>query len=160
MKSWFESLEPRERLFVATAGIFLALAVFYLAIWMPLDRGQQNAATGVENWRSSLAELRMLEDDLTSADASQSPRAGMNQSLVVIVDNTLREHGLYDSLQRSQPTTTDGIRLEFENVAFDSLVVWLGDLGSDFNLQVQSGSFATTSEDTAGRVNATLILER
>ena len=84
---------------------------------------------------------------------------GRNQSLVVIIDDTLRDRGLYDALKRSQPTAGNGIRVEFENVAFDDLVLWLGDLSNRYGLQVQSGSFSNPS-DTEGRVNSTLTLER
>ena len=160
MRSWFESLEERERLFVMAAAVLLAIAVFYLAVWMPLDRGQKNLATSIDNWNESLAELRLLKDSVSSAASEANRPADLNQSLVVIVDNTLRERALYDSLQRSQPTSTNGIRVEFENVAFDDLVLWLGDLGSSYGLQVQSGSFSTASPDNNGRVNATLTLER
>jgi general secretion pathway protein M len=160
VREWFESLEARERLFVATAGVVLALAVFYLAVWMPLDRGQESAASGVQTWQSALADLRSMQGSLQAAGSARGAPAGLNQSLVVIVDNTLRSRELYSSLQRSSPTPGNGIRLEFENVAFDDLVLWLGDLARDYGLQVQSGSFSTSSEDASGRVNATLILER
>ena len=159
MRSWFESLEARERLFVATAAVVLVLAVFYLAIWTPLDRGEDDVAASVENWRTALAELQSIKGVLQTAGESRT-QAGLGQSLVVVVDNTLREHGLYSSLQRSSPTTSNGIRLEFENVAFDDLVLWLGDLASNYGLQVQSGSFSTPADEASGRVNATLILER
>ncbi|HEX2138296.1 MAG TPA: type II secretion system protein GspM [Woeseiaceae bacterium] len=160
MKEWFESLEGRERLFVATAGVVLALAVFYLAVWLPLDRGQESAASGVQAWRSALADLRSMKGNLQAAGSARGAPAGLNQSLVVVVDNTLRSRDLYSSLQRSSPTPGNGIRLEFENVAFDELVLWLGDLARDYGLQVQSGSFSTSSGGASGRVNATLILER
>lgn len=160
MREWFESLEARERLFVTAAGVVLALAIFYLAVWLPLDRGQESAASGVHTWQSALSDLRAMKGDLQAAGSARGAPAGLNQSLVVIVDNTLRSRGLYNSLQRSSPTPGNGIRLEFENVAFDDLVLWLGDLASGYGLQVQSGSFSTSSQDDAGRVNATLILER
>lgn len=160
MREWFESLQERERLFVAAAGVALLLAVFYLAVWMPLDNGQQSAARGVETWQNALAELRAMQGDLKTAGTARSAPPDAGQSLVVIVDNTLRSRDLYNSLQRSSPTPGNGIRLEFENVAFDELMLWLGDLARDYGLQVQSGSFSTTAQDAAGRVNATLILER
>lgn len=160
MREWFESLQERERLFVAAAGVALLLAVFYLAVWMPLDSGQESAARGVETWQNALAELRAMQGDLETASTARSAPPDAGQSLVVIVDNTLRSRDLYNSLQRSSPTPGNGIRLEFENVAFDELMLWLGDLARDYGLQVQSGSFSTTAQDAAGRVNATLILER
>ncbi|MEX2125749.1 MAG: type II secretion system protein M [Woeseia sp.] len=160
MRTWFASLEERERLFVVAAAVMLAIAVFYLAIWMPLDRGQKSLATSIDTWRDSLAELRVLKSSIGTSDARRNVPADVNQSLVVIVDNTLRERGLYNSLQRSQPTATNGIRVEFENVAFDDLVLWLGDLSSRYGLQVQSASFSAASEQNDGRVNSTLTLER
>jgi general secretion pathway protein M len=160
MKNWFLSLDERERFFVIVAAAVLALAVFYLAIWMPLDRGQSSTANSVSGWRNSIAELRLLQGELQSAELGQSEVAGLDQSLVVIIDETLRNRGLYDSLQRSQPTGPAGIRVEFENVAFDQLVLWLGDLSSRYALQVQAANVSNASRDHDGRVNATITLER
>ena len=157
MREWFDSLQSRERLFVITAAAFLAFAILYLGVWMPLERGQKSLALSVNNWKTALAELRPLIGQLQVGESGQA--TDPNQSLVVIIDNTLRERGLYSALQRSQPTASNGIRVEFENVAFDDLVVWLGDLSSKYGLQVQSGSFSSP-RDSEGRVNSTLTLER
>ena len=157
MRDWFDSLQARERLFVMTAAVFLAFAVLYLGIWMPLDRGQKSLSLSVDTWKTALADLRPLKGQLQSSGSGQT--AGRDQSLVVIVDNTLRERGLYSALQRSQPTAGNGIRVEFENVAFDDLVLWLGDLSNNYGLQVQSGSFSNP-QDSEGRVNSTVTLER
>jgi general secretion pathway protein M len=159
VRDWFDSLQVRERLFVATAAVFLAFAVLYLGIWMPLDRSQKSLSLSVTTWKTALAELRPLKSQLQGTGTGQTQSAGRNQSLVVIIDNTLREHGLYSALQRSQPTAGNGIRVEFENVAFDDLILWLGDLSNKYGLQIQSGSFSNP-RDSKGRVNSTLTLER
>lgn len=159
MKDWFESLQPRERVMVATAGVFVIFAIYWFAIWLPLDRGENDLEARIDNWQSSLTDLRQLGGRLQSGAAGQ-PAAGQNQSLVVIVDNTLRQRSLYAALQRSQPTTTNGIRVEFDNVAFDDLVAWLGELGTRYNLHVQTASFSQSSANNPGRVNASLTLER
>ena len=157
MRDWFDSLQARERLFVITAAVFIVFAILYLGVWTPLDRGQKSLSLSVDNWKTALAELRPLTNQLQGTGSGQL--SDSNQSLVVIIDNTLRERGLYNALQRSQPTTGDGIRVEFENVAFDDLVLWLGDLSRTYGLQVQSGSFSNP-RDSEGRVNSTLALER
>ncbi len=157
MRDWFDSLQDRERIFVLTAALFLAFAVLYLGIWMPLDRGQKSLSLSVDTWKTALAELRPLKGQLQNSASGQT--AGRNQSLVVIIDNTLRQRGLYSALQRSQPTAGNGIRVEFENVAFDDLVLWLGDLSNSYGLHVQSGNFSNP-QDSEGRVNSTVTLER
>ncbi len=134
-------------------------AVLYLGIWMPLDRGQKSLSLSVDNWNIALTELRPLQAQLQNSGSGQIQQTGRNQSLVVIIDHTLRERGLYNSLQRSQPTTSNGIRVEFKNVAFDDLVLWLGDLSTRYDLQLQSGSFSNPG-DIEGRIDSTITLER
>lgn len=161
MRSWFESLAERERIFVLTAAAVVVLAAFWFGIWMPLDGGQKSAAARVDTWRISLAELQPLKIQIQSSGSGQPVQAAPNQSLVVIVDSTLRQRGLYDSLQRSQPNPSgDSIRVEFESAEFDDLMLWLGDVNRQFGLLVQSGSFSVASGENAGRVNSTLTLER
>lgn len=159
MSEWFASLAPRERVFVAAAGVVVVIAVYWFALWMPLENGERDLTARIENWRSSLSELRPLRGRLDASDA-QAASESANRSLVVVVDNTLRARNLYGALQRSQPTSNDGIRVEFENVAFDDLVLWLGGLDSRHGLRVQSASFSDTSGNDRGRINASLTLER
>ena len=161
MKTWFESLEQRERLFVAGGAIVGVVLLLYTLIWLPLDKHHEAAAESVANWQRSLAELRPLKGmQLPAGTPVAAAPAGAGQTPVVIVDQTLRARGLDRSLQRSQPTTSSGIRVEFENVAFDDLVLWLGDLSAQYAMEVTSGSFSAGNLAAPGRVNATLTLER
>ena len=108
-----------------------------------------------------MAELRPLQGAQPAAGATtNNQQINTQQTPVVIVDQTLRARGLDRSLKRSQPTTSNGIRVEFENVAFDDLVLWLGDLSRQYAMDVSSGSFSATSQSEIGRINATLTLER
>jgi len=158
MRNWFESLEQREQLFVATGAVVVALALFWALVWLPLERGQQSAAESVAAWQESLAELKPLR--AVAAGGGQRPAVTTGQTPVVVIDQTLRARGLDRSLRRSQPTTSTGIRVDFENVAFDDLVLWLGDLSSQHGMDVQAGSFSRASQAGPGRVDATLTLER
>lgn len=160
MRDWLDSLAPRERLFIIAGGVAVVLALLYAFVWTPLDDGHKALRASVADWERSLAELRPLRG-MTPAPASAGPRtAGSQQTPVVIVDQTLRARGLDRALRRSQPTTSNGIRVEFENVAFDDLVLWLDDLGTQYAMQVASGSLSTSTQAAPGRINATLTLER
>ena len=106
MRSWFESLEERERIFVLAGAAAILIGTFWIGVWTPLDSGQKSAAVRVDTWRVSLAELRPLKSQIQDSGSGQTVQAGQNQPLVVIVDSTLRQRGLYSSLQRSQPTPT------------------------------------------------------
>ena len=85
--------------------------------------------------------------------------ANSNETPVVVVDQTLRARGLNGALKRRQPTP-NGIRVEFENIAFDDLVLWLGDLSTGYSMEVQAGSMSVANRAGPGRINASLTLER
>ncbi|MGI9222236.1 MAG: type II secretion system protein GspM [Woeseiaceae bacterium] len=161
MKDWFTGLEQREQIFVGGGAVVVVIAIIYSMIWVPLDTGQKELAQDVAVWERSLAELKPLKGmQPVSSNGSPTVSAGSNQTPVVIVDQTLRARGLDRALKRSQPTTSDGIRVEFDNVAFDDLVLWLGDLSTQYGMQVSSGSMSTSSQSAPGRINATFTLER
>lgn len=159
MKDWFASLDDREQKFVMIAAIVVILAVLYMAIWMPLSNGHKRASASVDVWQNSLDMLQPLKGRMNSGGSSQISQQNLNQPLVVVVDSTLRVRDLNSALKRSQPTGNN-IRVEFENVAFDDLMIWLGDLSTQYALHVQSGSFSMTGADSQGRVNAQLTLGR
>ena len=159
MRNWFESLEQRERIFVIVGAVAVVLAILWAGIWLPLDKGHREATARVADWERSLSELRPLAAAPQPTGGSAStPRSNATQSPVIIVDTTLRSRSLGQP-KRSQPTP-NGIRVEFENVAFDDLVLWLGDLSSQYGMEVQAGSLSTSSVAGPGRINASLTLER
>lgn len=159
MKDWFLGLETRERLFVGVGGIVVLLIIVYGVLWLPFDRAHRNLAASVDNWQRSLAELRAVAATVDPAAEAGSARRPGAQSPVVIVDQTLRQRGLAVTVKRQQPTP-NGIRLEFENVAFDQLVLWLGELEQQYGMEVQAGSLSLASRAGPGRINASLTLER
>lgn len=161
MRDWFESLETREQYFVAAGALVVALALLYVLAWKPLHTRHEMLRADVELWQTSLAELRPLRLVAGSSAGGQPSRiAGTGQSPIIIVDQTLQSRGLAQYRQRSQPTTSNGVRVEFENVAFDELVLWLGDLSRQYAMDVQAGSFSVGAQANPGRINATLTLER
>ncbi len=161
MRDWFDNLEAREQVFVAGGSIFAVIALIYVLVWMPLDRNHTQLATRVDNWQRSLAELSQLSPLVANGQAARPAiPGGSQQAPIIIVDQTLRNRGLEQFRRRSQPTTSNGIRVELEGIAFDELVLWLGDLSEDYEMHVQAGSVSAVTQAGPGRVNASFTLER
>jgi general secretion pathway protein M len=161
MKYWLDSLETREQYFVSIGVAVAGLGLAYGLILAPLDRSHTTLRTDVDIWQESLEELRPLRNTTNAAGPNLGPTsAAVKQSPIIVVDQTLRSRGLHTYRKRSQPTTSNGIRVEFENVAFDDLVLWLGDLSSQYDMNVQAGSFSPGNRSNPGRINATVTLER
>jgi general secretion pathway protein M len=161
MKDWFDALESREKLVVALGALIVAVALIYGLVWTPLDKNHDTVSASVNDWQESLAELRPLRGLAQSGGPSTGSAATVSQQApIIVVDQTLRSRGLEQFRRRSQPTSSNGIRVEFENVAFDDLVLWLGDLSEQHSMHVQAGSLSKGSQSGPGRINATLTLER
>lgn len=161
MRDWFESLQAREQAFVLGGAMVVVIALIYGLMWIPLDKSHREVTANVDTWERSLAELRPLRP--LAAGASASGRVvvtSSQQAPIIVVDQTLRSRNLEQFRRRSQPTTSNGIRIEFENVAFDELVLWLGDLSQQHGMHVQAGSLSAASQAGPGRINASLTLER
>ena len=160
MKDWFANLEQREQWIVGGGGVIVLVIVLWAFVWLPLDRGQQRLEAGVQTWQRALSDIRGIAAQGGQPGGSGEVRPDVrNESPVVIVDRTLRERNLNNSVQRLQPVP-NGIRVVFENVAFDQLVIWLGDVYSGYGLAVQNGSMSLSSRNEPGRIDATLTLER
>lgn len=159
MMDWFTSLDEREQRFVLAAAVAVVSAALYLGAWLPLNNAHKQLQSSVALWEDSLEKLKPLKGRINRAGATRISPSNLNQPLVVVVDSTMQKHQLNSAHHRSQPTGSN-IRVEFENASFDDLVLWLGDLNSQYALQVQSGTFSTTNDDDSGRVNAQLTLGR
>ena len=160
MNDWFASLEQREQRFVLIGAAAVVLALLYVGIWAPLTNNHSAVRVDVDTWQQSLSELKSLRPRL-AAQSDGLPRSeNSGRTPIIIVDQTLRNRGLDRFRTRSQPVSGNGIRVEFENVAFDELVVWLGDMSAQHGMHVQAGTFSGGNQTGSGRVNATLTLER
>ena len=160
MKDWFASLEQREQQFVTVGAIAVVLAVVYLGIWSPLEKSHTSMQEDVVTWQQSLSDLKALRPRLAAAGGSPTQATSTGQTPIIIVDQTLRSRGLDRFRSRSQPVSSNGIRVDFENVAFDELVIWLGDVSSQHGMHVQAGTFSGGNQTGTGRINASVTLER
>ena len=151
MKAWFDNLQPRERL------IFLggAVAVLLIAVWFGVMR--LHAQTEVLR-ESVAAKQRMLVDlsRVGTRPAAAANAQGNNQTLVVVIDGSAREHGI--TLSTRRPDGPDGVQVAFSSVPFDMLLEWLVALEKQSSVAVESASFTTAKQK--GIVNGQLTLRR
>lgn len=154
---WLDGLSARERLLVLVTGVFTLAALFWLLLVQPLLLHKARAEDRLREQQLLLAELTQLAarggPELRAAAA---PGAGAGQSLVVLIDRSVRERGLGTFLRRNQPDGQDSIRLRLENVPFDQLVEWLADLQGRYGLAAVSVTIDPASD--RGRVDTNLVL--
>jgi general secretion pathway protein M len=77
------------------------------------------------------------------------------RSLLAVVDQSARSGGLGTAIKRLEPDGSKAVKLWLEGVAFDSMILWLGQLGKSYQIEP---TIITLEPVGAGRVNARLTL--
>ena len=160
MRDWYENLEAREQVFVLVGAIFVVIALLFYGLWQPLDKRHTQVENNVENFERALAALQPLRELVANGNPNRPSGTPMSQQApIIIVSQTLQSRGLEQYNRRSAPTP-NGVQVRFENIAFDDLVLWLGELGNSYGLIVQQGTMQLAPQAGPGRINASLTLER
>jgi type II secretory pathway component PulM len=154
MKTWFFGLQPRERWIVAIGATAAIAIVFWGFIVRPLRAENVNLRASVDTKQRLLIDVARIEGSQPQNVAAN--RQGGDQTLVVIVDNTARSHGL--DLPRTRANGPSGVDVTFQGASFDALVAWLLVLHGSYGIDVETASFSSGREQ--GLVNGQISLRR
>lgn len=159
MKEWFLSLTQRERTMVQGAAAVVIIFIFYMLIIEPISnsytKNKQNVATATKTleWMQTAAqEVKQL-----SGGRALSERPQSKQQALSVVDRSVRKAGLAGVMKRVQPEGDSGVRVWFENAAFDELIKWLSIIESEHGLSVNEINVEQT--ESTGLVNVRVFLE-
>lgn len=161
VKQWYLRLTARERQYVGFAGVVAGALIVYFAIIAPLLGAGHHMSAAVEReaalyrWvNRASARIRALPAQATSSGQEGGGRGG---SLLSIVDSTTSRNSLSGAIQQLEQTGPHAVQLTMQNVPFDSLIRWLGNLIQMRGVQVQQAVIERATEP--GTVNATLTLK-
>lgn len=160
LRSRYSQLEPRERRIVLVGGLLAGLILIYAGIWSPL-------ASAHGRQREALAQARVIAQQLELAQAwvrqnpsapRAAPSAALNQSLLAAVDQAARSGTLGKAPERLQPEGDLEVRVWLEDVPFEALVRWLGELKTRYGITAQT--LDVERAEAPGQVTARLSLVR
>jgi general secretion pathway protein M len=155
-RAWWSSLAERERRVLAGGGLVLALVILYLGAWKPLAATRHERQVELQAARALATQLEQLAT--VAPRGTAGPAAGAGQSLLAIVDQSRKASAVDKPPSRLQPEGDDTVRLWLEDVPFDALVRWLGDLHARYGVRVDSADIER--ESGPGLVSARLTLVR
>ena len=154
-RAWYESLAERERRLVLVAGGFVAIALLWLLLVLPLHTITAKRAARVEKKTADLVWMRSMAPQVAAARNSGSTTSS-NESLVVLIDRTARQAGLGSSLRDQSPNGQHSLRLRLESASFDSLIAWLALLQQQHGVAVETANVDVGS--APGLVNASVTV--
>lgn len=156
LRAGWSSLAERERRVLGAGGIVLALVILYLGAWEPLAATRQQRQVELQAARALATQLEQLA--LAAPRGATGPAVGAGQSLLAIVDQSRKASAIDKPPSRLQPEGDDTVRIWLEDVPFEALVRWLGDLHARYGVRVDSADIER--ESGPGLVSARLTLVR
>ncbi|MDX1810621.1 MAG: type II secretion system protein M [Gammaproteobacteria bacterium] len=159
MLNYWRQLKPRERMLVSVGGVFVGAMMLYLLLLEPLTDKAEQLESRVASQQKEVQWLKQAATEVAALKKTQPGNAGnarRGQSLLVLVDSTAKQNKLADSMKRVEPDGTQRVRVWLENVAFDEVTKWMGELELRYQIQVESAVLDKT--ETTGLVNARLVL--
>jgi len=160
LRQWFDGLAPRERLAVVAGSVAIIFALFYYALWQPLNTGVADARVRVNIEAEQARWMLGVRDEAQLLQSSDTQRSveGRNDSLLSIVDATSRENGLGPAVRRIQPDNNDQATVTMEKANFNQVLFWLRSLQRDYG--VAASQMTITRDEDDGTVQARLTLIR
>ncbi len=155
LRAWWSSLADRERRVLSAGGVALVLIVLYAGVWDPLSGARHRRETELQAARAMASQLETLA---AAAPRAGGAPAGAGQSLLAVIDQSRKSSSITKPPSRLQPEGDDTVRIWLEDVPFEGLLRWLGELQTRYGVRVDSAEIER--ESGPGLVNARLTLVR
>lgn len=158
MMSYLKQLNERERLLLVIAGPLLVMLVLYGLVWRPLSGHVDMLQQRVMRQQETLQYMHTAAQRVTELRQQHSSvnRKGNNQSLLALVDRTVKQSGLARALKRVEPDGSDKVKVHLEGAGFDAMIGWLESLQQRYGIGIEN--ISVDAQEIPGSVNVRLTL--
>jgi type II secretory pathway component PulM len=126
-------ISPREKLAIILGVITLSILLFYFMLLQPLWLQKQQLQNIV---KSQLVSLAWMQQAANTVQAAQQVTIKTKPSILAVIDQSLRQQQLHNLDKRVEPRSDTEVRINFEQIAMDSLLYWLADLEQQHQIKV------------------------
>jgi|GEM_PF-141886 len=158
LKARFMELQPRERIIISVGAVLVLITAIYTLGFAPLNKAVNERQQRIAQKQQDLAWMQSVVGKLSAMSGAMPAAANSNESMVVLIANSASGGGIAGSLTGQTPDGENGVRVRFENVQFDALVLWLGALQKDYGIHVKAAEINRSAQ--SGQVNVSLQLSR
>lgn len=158
MKQWLSSLNSRERRIVTGGAALLLIILVYLMIWEPLDSKREQLKTSVQAQQNTYEWMQQAAGEIRRLSGRGAGVKKYTGSMLGTINNSAKSILKGAVLKRVEEDRLQGVRVWIEQVAFDDLILWLGQMQHQYGIRVSS--LVSERHSKTGRVNVRLILQR
>lgn len=159
MNTWFYGLSQRDQL--ALKWLMFAFLVFgvYFMVWQPSQNYLYNSRAEAEQAYADL--VWMKENELRAKQLARQNRTSNVQdqlsgrSLLSVVSSSAQKFGV--ELQRFEPRGDNRVNVWLDEVSFNQMMLWIGELDGRFGVRVEQITVEKT--DQPGNVSARMSFQ-
>ncbi|MBF0417175.1 MAG: type II secretion system protein M [Magnetococcales bacterium] len=155
---WLATLGRRERHMVLGGGLLVAAVLIESFVVSPALEWLEGRRLFVEGRAETLAQMQRSAVEVVRLRAVGAGQAALgkesrpDESLLSLADRIAKEQGLGAALRRVEPEGEGRVRLWFEKVSFEGLMIWLEGMASRHGARVEN--ITLDREETPGQVRA------
>lgn len=155
IKAQLDHMNDRERRMVYAAVIAIAIFIPYQFIWTPIVDTARDRKESVEKKERDLIWMKTKGPEIQRLSSASSAPQSTGTALYGIVEQTARAR--FGESIRVQQEGKNGIRIQLQDVSFDTMMIWMDDLQNRHQIVVKD--FKIDKEKTEGRVRASILVE-
>ena len=156
ISTFLRSLNPRERLLLFVGATAVLLSVLYVAV---IEPGYQRLNMLRSQVPAKMADIAWMEEQIRRYGPILSQQGAVNQDtrrpLLTVVEQTATRVGLRQNITRMQPAEQGSVRIWFDDVGFESWLLWVEELREQSVLV----TVVTIERTDPGKVNIRLTLK-
>lgn len=155
-RGWFYGLSSRDQTALKWMMFVLAIVMLYLLFWLPTQNSLQQSKAERDQAYQDLVWVKANERralNITSSNPRQnSEQVLAGRSLLSVVSSSAQQFKV--ELQRFEPRGESRVSVTLDKVAFNQMMLWIGNLSDQYGIRVDQISVDKT--DLPGRVSARL----
>lgn len=157
MQRW-KAFSNREQYIVVLLAIFVVATLLYKIIFSPLLAGVKSSRAEVIRQQELLVYMESAAPRIEQARAEVKPVENISSDLFLpTVEATLSQASLMQNVVEISLSETQNVNIQFKDVDFDSLLLWLVNLRQKYGIHVSQ--LTAVPAELPGVSNVTLQLE-
>lgn len=153
MKSYWNTLNERERWMVVAAVLCAILYCYYLFVYAPLERQVTQKSSQLVEKVTTLEWMKKVKQQHHKSKKKQSVD---NSQLLTILATQLKDDATLKFPYQLQQTGSGEIQLTFDAVAFNLFVAWLEKISEKYAINLKQ--FNAERTPTPGVAHITILI--
>lgn len=151
LRAAYSALSDRDQVALKILSVVLLCALIYVVL-MPAHQYASGAKQRAAQQEYTLNWMQENRSQFGSKSSNSARAEG--QSLLSVSSNAGKQWGL--AFKRFEPVDDTAMRVWFEDVNFASVIRWIAELDSTYNIAVRE---LQMDQSAAGAINASLVLQ-